>query len=349
MRIKKLQQAMKSKNIELSLFLCFTEEPNTNMIYFADYSGKGILAVTKKSAFILCPEYEKGKLPKNKIKKIKVEKTRLLFDELKEVLKNKNINKTAVEDDKITVYMYKKIKKQLKGRYTDISTTCSKIRMVKEEKEISKIKKACKITDNIYSKIIKNFRFKTEDEIRSFIKTEAKKNNCDMAFPPIAASAEGSSEVHYKGSKKIKKGFLMLDFGVKYKGYCSDMSRMLYVGKPKKSEIEDFDLVLKTINKCEKSKVKKFSELHVKANKILGKKAEFFTHFLGHGVGIDIHESPAVYEEDKNKVKENIVFTIEPGIYFPEKYGIRIEDTVIIKDKKIKTLTKSKKELVIIK
>ena len=92
----------------------------------------------------------------------------------------------------------------------------------------------------------------------------------------------------------------------------------------------------------------KFSELHIKANKTLGEKAEFFTHFLGHGVGLDIHESPAVYTEDKNKVNENVAFTIEPGIYFPEKYGIRLEDTVMIKNKKIKRLTKSKKELVIV-
>ena len=244
--------------------------------------------------------------------------------------------------------MFKKIKKKLKGRYTDISKTGSKIRMIKEEKEINNIKKACEITDNIYSKIIRNFKFETEDEIRDFIKSEAKKNGCELAFPPIAASAEGSSEIHYMGSKKIKKGFLMLDFGVKYKGYCSDMSRMLYIGKPKKPELEDFNLVLKTIEECEKSMVKKFSELHIKANKILGKKAEFFTHFLGHGVGLDIHESPAVYSEDKNKIRDNITFTIEPGIYFPEKYGIRLEDTVIIKNKKIKTLTKSNKKLVII-
>lgn len=339
---------MKEKKIDLSLFLSF-ENPNSNMIYFAKYSGKGIFCVTQKSFFLIVPEYEIEKTSNSKIKIYKTQKTKFLFDEL--VLHIKNFKKIAIEEDKISVYMFKKIKNKLKGRYCDISQACLEIRAIKDNIELNNIKKACSVTDLIFKKICGNFDFKTEDEICDFIKKECEKNNCNLAFPPIAASAQGTSKVHYEGSKKLKKGFLMLDFGAKYKGYCSDMTRMLYFGRPSKKEIDDYNLVLKTNIMCEKAVAVKnnFSELHNMAVEILGEKSMFFTHYLGHGLGLDIHESPNLGPESKAKIKERIPFTIEPGIYFPGKYGIRIEDTLVLEKNKINILTKSKKELVIIK
>ena len=348
MRIKKLQNYMKEKKIDISLFLSF-EKPNTNIIYFTDYSGKGILCVTKTKSFLIIPEYETEKITNKKVQIYISSKTKMLFDEL--ILHIKNYKKIAIEEDLVSVYMFKKIKNKLKGRYYDVSSICKEIRTKKEVSELKKIKKACSVSDLIFEKICKNFKFKTEDEIREFIKKECEKNKCELAFPPIAASAEGTSKVHYEGSKKLKKCFLMLDFGAKYKGYCSDMTRMLYLGTPTKKEIEDYNLVLKTNKSCEKAVVvkKKFLELHNLAVEILEEKSKFFTHFLGHGLGLDIHESPTLGPDSKTKIKENIPFTIEPGIYFPNKYGIRIEDTLVLEKNKIKILTKSKKELVIIK
>ena len=107
--------------------------------------------------------------------------------------------------------------------------------------------------------------------------------------------------------------------------------------------------MLKILSACEKStKDKTFLELNDIAIKMFGDLSKYFIHSLGHGVGMDIHELPAINSKDKTKPQENIVFTLEPGLYFAKKYGIRIEDTVLFQDGKIRILTKSRKDLVII-
>jgi len=357
MRINLFQKELTKKNIDLTIIFSLDEKPNTNVVYFSGYVGIGLLAILKSASFLLVPEmeYEKAKssLKEKKIKIFKTDKKKKILESLSLLLrKQKNlIEKVGIEEDNCSVAIYKKLRKTFKAKYCDVSEICSGLRKIKDNEEIKKINEACRITDYIFKKIVTKFNFKEENEIKKFIEEETIKNNCELAFPPIVASARGSGQPHYNASNKIKKGFLMLDFGVKYDGYCSDMTRMLYLGTPSKKELNDFDLVLKTCLGCEKAvmKKKKFSQLYLLSLKILDKKAVFFTHSLGHGLGLDIHESPSLSKEDKNKIEENIVFTIEPGIYFSNKYGIRIEDTLIIKNKKIEILTKSKKELNIIK
>ncbi len=148
---------------------------------------------------------------------------------------------------------------------------------------------------------------------------------------------------------KIKKGFCVIDFGVKYKGYCSDITRTIYVGKPSKKEQQIYNTLLNiqknTINQIIQNK--KCPELYNFVNESLGKYKKYFTHGLGHGVGVEIHEMPNLTLNSRDKIKNNMIFTIEPGIYFPRKFGIRIEDTILFKNRPIQ-LTKTSKDLIII-
>jgi Xaa-Pro aminopeptidase len=294
-------------------------------------------------------EYEKARKT-SKIKIFKTEKKKKLIETLILLIKRENIKKIGIEEISCSVALYKRIKKGIKVKFCDIGGLCSIIRMKKDRKELQKIKKACIVTDYVFKKICKNFNFKTEEEIKKFIEIEFSKKGCELAFPSIVASAKATSQPHYAGSNKIKSGFLMIDFGAKYKKYCADMTRMLYIGKPKKQELKNYALVLETVKMCEKQAaiVKKWSKLYSLAIKKLDKKAKYFTHGLGHGLGLDIHEFPSLSTEDKNLVSDNVPFTIEPGIYFEGRYGIRIEDTVILVNKKLVWLTKSKKDLVVI-
>jgi Xaa-Pro aminopeptidase len=352
MRIKQLQKQLKINKIDLALFWCDGEKKNTNIEYFSNYSGIGYLIVTKSNSFLLIPEYKQDKTKNSTVKFFIAEKKKYLIDQLAQKISKLKIKKTAIEEDKITVYRYKQIKKRIKGRFTNISKICSSIRMIKDSNEITYLKKACEVTDNVFSKVVKKFKtFKYEDDVRNFIETEFTKQHCELSFPTIAASNTGTSFVHYERNKKIQKGFFMLDFGAKYKGYHADMTRMIYFGNPKKKELEDYELMLKTITECESTVncKKTFGDIDKLSKKILSKKNYECPHMLGHGVGLDIHERPSVYSEDKTKIQNNIVFTIEPGIYFPDKYGIRIEDTVMIQNNKLVTLTKSNKKLTIIK
>ena len=353
MRIKKLQDKLKEKKIDLALIFSLGETPNTNMIYFTGYSGIGVLAVLCNNSFLLVPDMEYEKALQTKLSVYKTEKKKRLLENLSNLVEEKkqSIKKIGIEEGDVSVRVYKKLRKAVKGRYTDLSRLLSEVRMIKEAGELEKIKHACRVTDNIFSKICMNFRFSTETGLKQFIEEEIRKANCDLAFPPIVASGKGTSQPHYIPSGKIKKGFLMLDFGARYDGYCADMTRMLYVGKPSKKELEDYELVLRTLTECEKAAEtkKKFADIYNLSLDILGKKSKYFVHALGHGLGLDIHESPALYSEDKNRIKEDIAFTVEPGIYFPGRYGIRIEDTVVLQRGKLKLLTESGKSLEIIK
>ena len=133
-----------------------------------------------------------------------------------------------------------------------------------------------------------------------------------------------------------------MDLGVKHKNYCSDITRTVYLGKPSKKEKDDYNKVLKLQEELIKSKELDAKKLDSKARKILGKD---FIHGLGHGIGIEIHEKPLLTQKTKDKLKNNMVFTIEPGLY--KKQGIRIEDDILIKNNKKIQLTKTRKNLII--
>ncbi|MFH2021127.1 MAG: Xaa-Pro peptidase family protein [archaeon] len=350
MRIKNLQKELKKRDINLALFFSLDEKPDINLMYFTGYSGIGILAITKTKSFLLVPDMEYEKALKTKINVIKAEKKKRLFDTLKNKFSRLKLKRIGIDNTKVTISVYKAIKKYLKAKTRDISEICDNIRKIKDDTELKNIRTACLVTDKVYSSILKNFDFKSERELKEFIEREIRLQGCDLAFSPIVASGKNTSIAHYESAGKIKKGFLMLDFGARYNGYCADMTRMIYVGKPSKNELDDYDLVLSTLFVIENSikKNKKFSTFYIKSLELLGSKSTYFTHALGHGLGLEIHEMPSLYSKDKNIVDDNIVFTIEPGIYFAGKYGIRVEDTMVFKNNQLEILTKSGKELVII-
>jgi Xaa-Pro aminopeptidase/Xaa-Pro dipeptidase len=170
MRIKKLQKKIRAKNLDLVLIFSLDEIPNTSMIYFADYHGLGLLAITKNKNFLLVPEMEYEKAQKTKLKIYKTDKKKRLLENLSVLLKRHKIAKVGIEENKCSVYLYKKLKKAIKARYVDVSTELSKLRMIKEDMELKYIQKACQITDIVFEKICNKFKFKTEKELKEFIK-----------------------------------------------------------------------------------------------------------------------------------------------------------------------------------
>jgi Xaa-Pro aminopeptidase len=181
--------------------------------------------------------------------------------------------------------------------------------------------------------------------VKNFLENETRKKGYELAFNPIVASGKNSSLPHYNAENiKLRKGFCVIDFGVKYKSYCSDITRTFYIGKPTKKEIEEYEKVLFVQEKCIKM-IKQGTKAE-KPYLFAKKELKNMIHGLGHGVGVEIHESPNLLEGSKDILLKNMVFTIEPGNY--NKYGIRIEDTVLLKSK-AEILTRIDKKLKIIK
>jgi Xaa-Pro aminopeptidase len=213
------------------------------------------------------------------------------------------------------------------------------------------IRKACKITDSIFSELIKNFNFKTEKQVADFIKGKARKNKVKLAFPVIVASGKNTADIHHKPKNSKLERFTVIDFGVKCNGFCSDMTRTVFVGKINDKQKKLYEKVKKVQESCLR-KLRagvSYKELDLYARKSFGKVLrKKFRHALGHGVGSKVHQNPKISPKSGDIAKTGDIVTIEPGIYFRKRYGIRIEDTVIVGKNGALALTKSQKKLIVI-
>lgn len=259
------------------------------------------------------------------------------------------------EENYVTYAAYKNYMQLYKvNNLQETEKTIEKQRMIKDEKEIEKITKACQITDDCFNHLLKYIKVgQTEKEIALEIERYFKLNGAEgISFDPIVASGKNSSKPHaVPTDKKIDLGEpITIDFGCKYEGYCSDMTRTIFVGYVPEEIKKIYDLVLKNQLQTQK-------ELKDGANmKMIAKMVENdfklngydFIHGLGHGVGLDIHEYPYINTKNDSILKEKMVVTNEPGIYIPGKFGVRIEDTVLITKTGSINLTKSDKNYIVI-
>jgi Xaa-Pro aminopeptidase len=259
---------------------------------------------------------------------------------LNEIIKKEKINTLEFEADDLTVGEFKRIKKNLKGiQFIPTKNSVTKKREIKTNPEIEKIKKACLIADKCLEEIVKTIKIgMTEGEIAFKIEFWFKKNGHDISFYPIVAVDENSAIPHYdtkaNGSKKIKKGsVLLIDYGAKYQDYCSDTTRIFFAGKPNNEKLIRYNYLLK----IQETTIKKFKEFKKLKelddycrDQIRRLELPSFPHSLGHGIGLEVHEGPRVSQHSKDEITSGQVFTIEPGIYFPGRYGFRIEDTIAV-------------------
>lgn len=228
----------------------------------------------------------------------------------------------------------------------------------KQPYEIDNIKKACEITDKAFLKLLTVIKEGMSEndvaaELEYFMRSYGASGT---SFASIVGFAENSSVPHHEtGMKKLKFGdIILIDFGCKYGGYCSDCTRTFLFGDDKKhGEFKDAYQKVLEAHFAAKEKIK---------DGVTGREADefargvlrgygldkFFTHSLGHGIGINVHERPMLSPKSADVLKENMVFSDEPGVYFEGKFGIRIEDTVTLNGGKVVSLTDSDKKLTII-
>ena len=299
-------------------------------------------------------------------------KPKLLKENWQKLLKKHRIKMLGVEESHLTVAKYKKFKKiskitrqktqtvnfppGWKTRFTDISGKIEKCREIKSKEEIKLITKSQRINEKVLSvinKIVQQWCKKkqssplTELNLAWKIKKLAHEYGAeDISFEPIVAFGKNSAIPHHlSGNTKLKKGnIILIDMGVKYKGYCSDMTRIIFTSPPTKLQQEIYNTVLKaqtTAIKNIKAGItgKKADSISRKIIKEAGY-SEYYQHSGGHGIGLDIHESPSLSENYTKTLKKNSIITVEPGIYLPGKFGIRIEDMILITKKGTKNLTK---------
>ncbi len=279
-----------------------------------------------------------------------------LLKTTKEIIKKSKIRKIIFDPYDFSYFFYNSLTSDLKVKFIPKAHFSKEKRIIKEDWEIKLLKKASKLGRDGFKDLAKFIRKEGKKQKEQFLYFKAMQNmsknaKYDLSFEPIVAINENAAKPHaLPSSKKLKKNDLLLvDAGIKYKRYCSDRTCTSNVDfenfnfkreqkfKNKKHQ-KIYDLVYKAqLNAIEKARVgMKASQIDALTRDIIEKEGygKYFIHSTGHGVGIDIHEFPVISAKSDVIIKENMVFTIEPGIYLPDEFGVRIEDTVVMKNGK---------------
>jgi len=238
-----------------------------------------------------------------------------------------------------------------KSLFVAVEPIVAKLRQIKDDDEVAKLRAAaalgCKLFDHILTFIQPGM---TEVAVAAELEHRARLAGAEgMSFETIVASGERSALPHGQATtaKLPRRGFVTMDFGVLLDGYCSDMTRTIHIGRARPGEREAYDAVLEA---------QEAGVAAVHAGVVTGdvdevtrsvlrraKLAEWFTHSTGHGVGLEIHEEPRLAAKRTEKLQAGMIVTVEPGIYIPGKFGLRIEDTVLVTRAGCEILTPSPK------
>ncbi len=338
-KIKKFQELLRKQKYDYAVLINTTlKDPNIFYITGVDIEHSIlIIPKTKKPVYLVSSlEFEDVKKTCN----IAVKKYRKPLLEIKKRVRGK----VGINEKYMTMGMFKEMKKWKKCALKPLDDVCRTARMIKTKKEIEYIQKAAAITDKIFKDLTKKMRnCQTEKDIAKYIEKTAEKYGTTMSFNPIVASGKHAAIPHYSPKEtRLQKGFCVIDFGVKYKGYISDMTRTIYFGTPTQKDRQQYEKVLQA-NKAAIAAVK----LGVKCKKIdyIARKHTTYPHGTGHGIGVEVHEAPNITMKSKDVLQENMCFTIEPGKYKKGTHGIRIEDDILVTKKGPVVLTKTTKEL----
>ena len=277
------------------------------------------------------------------------------FNDVVSAVRKNGIRTVYIDYKTTTVAEYDEYKKFF-GEMKDCSEILSACRTVKSAKEIQSIKKACAVAERAVQEAFNHLREGiTEKELKTFLETRMTDLGAEGAsFDTIVAFGANSAVPHHEtGDTKLRLGSaVLIDTGAKVSGYCSDITRTAFFGTPDDEFLKAYDAVLSASVKAEREICAGISGKAADkiARDVLIERGygEYFTHSLGHGVGLAIHENPYLSPRSDEKLCENSVFTVEPGVYIEGKFGIRIEDTCALKGGKAVRLFTDDKALKVI-
>lgn len=276
-------------------------------------------------------------------------------EEIKGIVDDLGVKALGVEEN-VSYGEYRSLEELFKGvEFVAVDEAFSKIRAIKTEREISLIKTAQSVTETAFNEILPFIKEGvTEIEIAARLEYIMLKNGCELAFDSIVAFGENGSKPHaHRSERKLRRGeFVTMDFGAKYKGYCSDMTRTVALGAVDERKARAYNAVLEA-NKLAEKAIKigeKCCDIDAVARNYLAKFSldKFFSHSLGHSVGVDIHEMPAFSPRCDEVLKEGMIITVEPGVYLEGDFGLRIEDMALVTKNGAEILTHADKNLIVL-
>lgn len=352
-RLSTFRSKMKELKIEGALIT-----KRENYMYLSGFSGTSAnLLITDKKAYLLTDfryiEQSTQQAPLFEIVQHKPD----IIDTIFEIINSEGLKKLGFEDQSSSYSSYRAFIDKFKDtELIGIGLVVDDLRSIKDEQEIETINKAVQIADGAFKHVLSIIKPGiTELDVAAELEYKMKKLGASGAsFETIVASGLRSSMPHGIASeKKLELGdTITMDFGAMYNHYCSDITRTVFLGQPNKKMIDIYNIVLNAQLTSEKGakkgltgkEVDKIARDIIYKNGFEGK----FGHGLGHGVGLEIHESPRLSMGGDKILENNMAVTIEPGIYVEGLGGVRIEDTIIINNDNPIVLTQSEKDMIIL-
>lgn len=362
-RTQKIQEILHQKNA--SAF--FITNPK-NIFYLTQFIGispterESTLLVTKEKTFLFVPAMYAQRATKLREQNSNFEiitdheRYGLLTSFTKFISQSDTI---LLEATNLTLAEFEKIQNATTAKLIPEKFLIEKLRIQKDEEEISFLKKACEITDTVFNEILTllkttDYTKLSETDIADFMKTAGRNLGSEgFGFDPIIACGAGAAEPHYfTSTKKLEKNnCLLLDFGFLYRGYTADLSRTIFLGNAP----NEFKKMYSLVKMCNELCIE-HCQAEITAKDLYDISFRFFAghdlekkylHSLGHGVGLDVHEAPSLGLNQETLLEPNMAITIEPGLYFSNQFGIRIEDVVMVKETGVEVLSSgSSKELI---
>ncbi len=343
MRVREFQHWLHEHKVALALFIV-EEQPEPNVVYFAGlpditHAALAIPAHGQQKVFVSALDYEG-------VKRRGVVLARgALLDAVKKHAAQRRI---GVDFSRLPLQLAHRLQ-EWGCELVDVRAAVGKLRAVKTRQEAALLRKAARIADESFLSLMEDFHFTTEAEVRAALEHAMAVRGAAAAFSTIVASGKNAAVPHHRTSdQKLQRGFCVIDFGAVYHGYRSDCTRTVFIGKPAPQEKQLYQRVLRAQERGLHAvrAGARCSDVDRSARKALGPYQRYFTHSLGHGIGVEVHEAPHVGAKSTETLQRGMVVTVEPGIYLPGRLGIRIEDTVAV-GRRAELLTSLPKELMV--
>lgn len=352
MKLVKLRETLKEKGIDALLVT-----NSYNRRYITGFTGSAGVAIISADDAVFITDFrytEQAAVQVKDFRIVKHEKT--IIEEVAAQVKHMGIKKLGFEKDDLSYGMFEMYDEKVDAELNPVSGIVEKLRLVKTEDEIEVLKQAAKIADDAFAHICTFIKpgvteLQVSNELEMFMRNEGATSS---SFDIIVASGERGALPHGVASDKvIQSGELVtLDFGALYNGYISDITRTVAVGEVSEKLKEIYE-VTRFAQELALEQIKSgmtgieadaIARDHIKSKGY----GEAFGHSTGHGIGLEVHESPALSFRSETKLEPNMAVTVEPGIYLPGIGGVRIEDDIIITEEGNYRLTHSPKELIIL-
>ena len=350
------------KLFELSKVDAIVVISEKNRLYFTGFAstfGYLVLLPDNKNVFITDPRYYEmaQSLENDGVTVVQISSGSSAIDVLEQVFAQYRVLHVGYEETELTVAEFSSLKRDLdEFDLLPVGADINCVRSFKDEQEINYIKKAQSITDAAFAQVLTVIKAgMTEKELAVELEYLMAKNGAEgLAFDTIIASGVNTSKPHaHPTDKVIEVGdAITMDFGARYHGYCSDMTRTIFLGEPSDEMRKIYNIVLLAqkmgINNAYCGIGGK--ELDSLCREIIKSNGyeDFFTHGTGHSLGIDIHETPTANMRSNDILQAKQFITVEPGIYLPGVGGVRIEDLLLIEEDGVIDLTTSDKNIIII-